>query len=165
MKKIATLIFFFLLFVENINSQSVTLSVVQLDCNQDGILQVNTIGITPPYNVVLYRNYVSPVSIVATQNNITTFTTQINGLTGATGNYPLSYVAEIKQGSITVATSTTQILPKENKYWTTLWNYTITYSCPSAGITVSLGLTGGNRSLQCRMGRYIYSYYIYWRSD
>jgi hypothetical protein len=142
MKKIVTLIFLSLLFIGKINAQSVTLSLVQPDCNNDGILQVNTSGITPPYDVVLYRNYVSPVSIVATQNNITTFTTQINGLTGATGNYPLSYVAEIKQGSITVATSTTQILPKKINIGLP-YGTTLTYSCPSAGITVSLGLTGG----------------------
>jgi hypothetical protein len=142
MKKKVSLLFFFLLSIGKINSQSVTLSVVQPDCNQDGIIQVNVSGITPPYDVILYRQNVSPFNIVSTQNNITTFTTQISGVAGTTAQFALKYIAEIKQGGIVAATSSTLTLPKKINIGLP-YGTTLTYSCPAASIGVSLGLTGG----------------------
>ncbi|MBK8367561.1 MAG: hypothetical protein IPL10_09130 [Bacteroidetes bacterium] len=79
MKKNVTLLLLFLLFIGKINSQSITLSVANPECNQDGALIASVNGITPPYNVILYYYSVAPYNLVTTQTNVTTFTTQIGG--------------------------------------------------------------------------------------
>jgi hypothetical protein len=143
MKKIVTLLFLFLLSIGKINAQSVTLSVVQPDCNHDGIIQVNTNGITPPYDVVLYTYSVTPLYIIATQSNITTFTTQINNLSGDLSWYGSKYIVQIKQGGIVAATSSSVSIPMIVNV-TTPAPTAFSYSCPASAASVSLSINGGS---------------------
>lgn len=137
MKKIVTLLFFCLLYVGKINSQNVTLSVANPECNQDGMLQVVVSGISPPYDVILYNYIIGPYYIVTTQTNVTTFTTQIGGNLGAS-----EYIAEIIQGGLTVATSQTISLPRVVNSLTPN-NTVFSYSCPATSATPTLNILGG----------------------
>lgn len=136
MKKIATTLFLYLFFIKGIISQTVTLSVIQSECNNDGILQATVSGITPPYDVVLYDYMVGPYNIVTTQTNVTTFTTQIGGLASH------QYLMQVSQSGILAATSPTLILPKVINVGTP-WGTTLTYSCPASVVNASLSIIGG----------------------
>ena len=126
----------FLLFSHTILSQSITLSVVQPKCNNDGILKATITGVIPPYDVVWYEYQVNPNTIVATQSNVTTFTTQISNQS------KYVYVAEVLQGGLVAATSSTVFLsPVINVAQP--WGTTMSYSCPAAAASVSLGISGG----------------------
>lgn len=126
----------FLLFSHTILSQSITLSVVQPKCNNNGILKATITGVIPPYDVVWYEYQVNPNTIVATQSNVTTFTTQISNQS------KYVYVAEVLQGGLVAATSSTVFLSSVVNV-AQPWGTTMSYSCPAAAASVSLGISGG----------------------
>lgn len=144
MKKIFTLLFFATLFFVRVNAQTVTLSVIQPECNNDGILQATVSGITPPYDIALYEDVVDPLRIVSTQTNVAVVTTQFSNLAGSRvywpGNY--QYIAQITQGTSVVATSPTVTLPTVINV-ATPWMTSLTYSCPASTASVSLAISGG----------------------
>lgn len=136
MKKIISLLIIFFLTTGYMYSQSVTLSVIQTECNTDGVLQANVSGITPPYDIKWYRNGISPSYSISLQTNVLSTTCQLSNLGSKT------YIAEIIQGGLTVATSQTITLPRVVNSLTPN-NTTFYYSCPATTATPTLNISGG----------------------
>lgn len=136
MKKHTTLLLLFLISIGKINSQSVTLSVVQPECNADGIIQANVSGVTPPYDITWYYYSVSPSYSISTQTNVLTTTVQLPNLPSS------EYIVEIIQGGLTVATSQTISLPRVVNSLTP-FQTTVSYSCPATTASPTLNISGG----------------------
>lgn len=133
MKNFIAFLFLSLLFVGNINSQSITLSVIQPECNGDGIMQATVSGITPPYDIAWYGQMSNLNSI---QSNIFTTTVQSTNMSSST------YFAEIIQGGLTIATSQTISLPRVVNSLTP-FQTSVYYSCPATSASPTLNISGG----------------------
>lgn len=136
MKKIILLFVIFLFTTGKIESQSVTLSIIQSECNADGVLQANVSGITPPYDIKWYRNVITPSYSISLQTNVLSTTTQLSNLASN------EYIAEIIQSGLTVASSQTITLPRVVNSLTPN-NTSFFYSCPATTATPTLNISGG----------------------
>lgn len=122
-------------------SQSVSLTIIQPDCNNDGIVQANISGITPPYDVVWYQAPLNPGYLMATHSNVTASTDQLINLDTYMGG-AFDIIVQVKQGNVVAATSNsvhlTSVVQVSNPH---LFG---SYTCPAAAATVTVGVTNGN---------------------